>query len=185
MSPLHPDPARDRPDPLRRSRAPAPADRSVHTPTETDARMMQRALELARAAAESGEAPVGAVVYETATGRLLAEGANTREHRSDPTGHAELIAIRAAAESLGDWRLNGCTLVVTLEPCAMCAGAIVNSRLGRVVYGADDPKAGAARSLFRLLDDPRLNHRVTPIRGVMAGECAELLRAFFRARRGR
>lgn len=150
-----------------------------------DAEMMARALDRAREAASAGEAPIGALVYESATGRILGEARNTREADADPTAHAEVLAIRAAAKTLGDWRLNACTLVVTLEPCSMCAGAIVNARVGRVVYGADDPKAGAARSLYRLLEDPRLNHRVAPIRGVMAGESAALLREFFRARRGR
>jgi len=145
--------------------------------------MMRRALELARSAAARGEAPVGALVYESATGRILAEASNSREADHDPLGHAELTAIRAAAHAVGDWRLNRCTLVVTLEPCAMCAGAIVNARLGRVVYGADDPKAGAARSLYRLLEDPRLNHRVAPVRGVLRDECGAVLREFFRARR--
>jgi tRNA(adenine34) deaminase len=161
-------------------------------PTDTDIAMMRRALTLARSAAALGEVPVGAVVYETATGRIVGEGSNTREHANDPAGHAELIAIRAAAMrapqsdgggGVGDWRLNGCTLVVTLEPCPMCAGCIVNARLGRVVYGAADPKAGAMGSLMRLTEDPRLNHRVAPIAGVLADECAELLREFFRGRR--
>lgn len=158
-----------------RERGPAPSD--------TDRRMMARALDLARSAAEAGEAPVGAVMYETATGRVLGEAGNARESASDPLGHAEVLAIRRAARALGDWRLNECTLVVTLEPCCMCAGAIVNARVGRVVFGADDSRAGAVRSLYRLLEDPRLNHRLTPIRGVMAGESAALLREFFRARR--
>ena len=151
--------------------------------TELDVRMMRRALELAHAAGELGEVPVGAVVYDTATGAIVGDGANTRENANDPAGHAELIAIRAAAANLGDWRLNQCTLVVTLEPCAMCAGLIVNARLGRLVYGASDPKAGAAGSLYRLTEDDRLNHRVTPIAGVLAEECGDLLREFFRARR--
>ena len=152
-------------------------------PTETDVAMMRRALELAREAADSGEAPVGAVVYETGSGRILGEGRNTREEADDPAGHAELHAIQAAARACRDWRLTHCTLVVTLEPCMMCAGLIVNARIGRLVYGAEDPKAGAVRSLFRLTEDPRLNHRVTPIPGVLAEESADLLRAFFRARR--
>ena len=146
--------------------------------------MMRRALELAREAAEAGEAPVGAVVYETATGRVLGEGRNTREAAHEPAGHAEFTAIRAAAAGLGDWRLNNCTLAVTLEPCAMCAGLIVNARVGRLVYGAADPKAGAVESLYQLCQDARLNHRITPIAGVMADESAALLRGFFRARRG-
>jgi tRNA(adenine34) deaminase len=167
--------------PLRRFvREPAPARAS---PGAFDEAMMRRAHDLARAAAEAGEAPVGCVVFETATGRVLASARNAREGDADPTAHAEVLAIRAAARALGDWRLNACTLAVTLEPCVMCAGAIVNARLGRVVYGADDPKAGAARSLYRLLEDPRLNHRVPPVRGVLAWESGDLLRAFFRARR--
>jgi len=148
-----------------------------------DIEMMRRALEHARAAFEAGESPVGCVVYETGSGRLLGEAHNQRESASDPTAHAEVLAIRRAAAALGDWRLNSCTLVVTLEPCAMCAGAIVSARLGRVVYGADDAKAGAARSLYRLLEDRRLNHRVTPVHGVLAGEAADLLKRFFRERR--
>jgi tRNA(adenine34) deaminase len=168
------------PAPLRRyARLAAMCD----APTPTDIAMMERALDLAREAAARGEVPVGAVVYETATGAVLAEAANARECDSDPAAHAELIAIRGACEARHDWRLNDCTLVVTLEPCAMCAGLIVGARVGRVVYGADDPKAGAVRSLYRLLEDPRLNHRVRPIRGVRAAESAALLREFFRARR--
>lgn len=151
--------------------------------TETDFAVMHRALELARLAASEGEVPIGCVIYDTETSRVLAEARNNREASSDPTGHAEVLAIRAAAAAIKDWRLNACTLVVTLEPCCMCAGAIVNARLGRVVYAADDPKAGAVRSLHRLLTDPRLNHRVAPIRGVLAGESAGLLRAFFQNRR--
>lgn len=144
---------------------------------------MRRALELARMAAAIGEIPVGAVVYESATGRPLGEGHNLRHVDKDPAAHAELIAIRAAARALGDWRLNACTLVVTLEPCPMCAGLIVNARLGRVVYGCPDPKAGACGSLMRLTEDPRLNHRVTPVAGVLGDESGAMLREFFRARR--
>jgi tRNA(adenine34) deaminase len=145
-----------------------------------DEPMMRRALELAKQAAAIGEVPVGAVVYETATGRILGEGSNRREIDHDPAGHAELIAIRAAAHTLDDWRLNACTLVVTLEPCPMCAGLIVNARLGRLVYGAKDPKAGATDSLLKLTRDPRLNHRVEPVSGVLADECSHLLKDFFR-----
>jgi tRNA(adenine34) deaminase len=155
----------------------------VEQATAVDVKMMERALELARHAASIEEIPVGAVVYETATGAIIGEGYNLRQTQRDPSAHAELIAIRAAARHAGDWRLNHCTLVVTLEPCAMCAGLIVNARLGRVVYGCADPKAGACESLFRLTADPRLNHRVEPIAGVMGEESAELLRAFFRERR--
>lgn len=146
---------------------------------DDDLAMMRRALSLARRAARAGEVPVGAVVYETATGRILGEGFNRRELDKDPTAHAELLAIREAAFTLGDWRLNHCTLAVTLEPCPMCAGLIVNARLGRLLYGATDPKAGAAGSLMRLTEDPRLNHRVTPIAGVLADEAAALLKQFF------
>lgn len=145
--------------------------------------MMARALDLARQAGAIGEVPVGAVVYETATGSVLGEGHNLRHTQKDPTLHAELIAIRAAALALGDWRLNACTLVVTLEPCPMCAGLIVNARLGRVVFGCPDPKAGACGSLMSITTDARLNHRVTPIAGVMHQECADLLRSFFRDKR--
>ena len=159
--------------------APLPASEA----SDADVRMMRRALAQARIAAEAGETPVGAVVYETATGRLLAEAHNSRETDNDPAGHAELLAARAAAKDLGDWRLNECTLVVTLEPCAMCAGMIVNARFGRVVYGARDPKAGAAESLYAITQDTRLNHRVRPIAGVLADESAALLRDFFKARR--
>lgn len=154
-------------------------------PTETDRAMMARALDLARAAADAGEVPVGAVVYETATGHLIAEAANTREHARVPHGHAEFTAITEACAILGDWRLNDCSLAVTLEPCPMCAGLIVNSRVGRVVYGAADPKAGAVESLYRLLTDPRLNHRCEVVWGVCAAESADLLRSFFRGRRGK
>ncbi len=159
------------------------SDTPTPTPTSVDLEMMARALVLARQAADVGEVPVGAVVYETATGRVLGEGFNLRHTRKDPTLHAELIAIRQAAQILGDWRLNDCTLVVTLEPCPMCAGLIVNARLGRLVFGCPDPKAGACGSLMSITTDARLNHRVTPIAGVMSDDCAELLRAFFRSKR--
>lgn len=153
------------------------------TPTELDITMMRRALDLARHAASLGEVPVGALVYETATARILGEGFNTRESANDPTAHAEIIAIRAAAQAINDWRLNHCTLIVTLEPCPMCAGAIVNARVGRLIYAATDPKAGYAGSLARLTEDERLNHRVTPIAGVLADEASQLLKDFFKARR--
>ena len=143
---------------------------------------MREALALARDAAARGEVPVGAVaLFE---GRIVGRGANAREAARDPTAHAELLAIQAAARALGRWRLTGVTLVVTLEPCAMCAGAMVLARIDRLVIGASDPKAGAAGSLMDLSQDPRLNHRFPVERGVLDEECAELLRAFFRARRG-
>ena len=152
---------------------------------DRDDTMMARALELAREAAAMNEIPVGAVVWETDTGTVLGEGFNRREVDNDPSAHAEYVAIQAACKAVGDWRLNHCSLAVTLEPCPMCAGLIVNARVGRVVYGADDPKAGACRSLFELTTDARLNHRVELVAGVRADESAELLRAFFRARRER
>lgn len=147
--------------------------------------MMDRALELAREASAAGEVPVGAVVWETQTGKVMGEGRNRREEDRDPSAHAEHIAILEASRAVGDWRLYHCSLAVTLEPCPMCAGLIVNARIGRVIYGADDPKAGACRSLYELTTDPRLNHRVELVSGVLAEESAELLRAFFRERRGK
>lgn len=164
------------------ARSAAAPDAASHA-TATDIAQMRRALDLAAHAATEGEVPVGAVVYETRTGRVLGEGANAREARSDPTAHAEILAITAAARALGDWRLNDCTLVVTLEPCCMCAGAIVNARVGRLVFGASDPKAGACGSLHALTADPRLNHRVRPIGGVLATESGAMLKAFFKQRR--
>ena len=150
------------------------------TVTPSDERMMERALALAADAAAQGEVPVGAVVYVTETGEILGEAANRREADRDPSAHAEFIAIRKACAAIGDWRLNHCSLAVTLEPCPMCAGLIVNARVGRVVYGADDPKAGAVRSLYELLTDARLNHRCDVHPGVGAEPAAEQLRAFFR-----
>jgi tRNA(adenine34) deaminase len=149
--------------------------------TPTDLAMMRRAIDLAAAAAEAGEVPVAAVVYQDE--RILAEGANNRQATADPTGHAELVAIREAGRTLGHWHLNECSLAVTLEPCPMCAGAMVNARLGRLVYGADDPKAGACRTLYQIPTDQRLNHQVTVIGGVLADPCAQLLRDFFECRR--
>lgn len=145
------------------------------------AQWMDVALEEARAALEHDDVPVGAVVVRD--GELLAAAHNRREVDTDPTAHAEVLAIRAAAAAIGSWRLEGCTLYVTLEPCTMCAGAIVLARVPTVVFGADDPKAGAAGTLWDVLDDDRLNHRCEVVRGVRAGECGDLLRTFFRARR--
>ena len=142
---------------------------------------MQLALDEAGRAAEGGDVPVGAVVL-SADGSLLATGHNEREATGDPTAHAEVLALRRAATALGEWRLSGCTLVVTLEPCTMCAGALQQSRVDRVVYGARDEKAGAAGSLWDLVRDRRLNHRPEVIEGVLADECAQLLTDFFRAR---
>ena len=142
---------------------------------------MQIALQEARQAFDEDEAPVGAVIVDN--GRLIARAHNQREQLRDPTAHAEMIAITQAAESLGSWRLEGCTLYVTLEPCPMCAGAILQARLATLVYGAADPKAGAVDSLFRLLDDRRLNHRVETVAGVLAAECGAILSRFFQQQR--
>ncbi|MFF3243271.1 tRNA adenosine(34) deaminase TadA [Streptomyces sp. NPDC002870] len=142
---------------------------------------MRLALAEAERAALSGDVPVGAVVLAK-DGSLLAAGHNEREATGDPTAHAEVLAIRRAAALLGEWRLSGCTLVVTLEPCTMCAGAIVQSRVDRVVYGARDEKAGAAGSLWDVIRDRRLNHRPEVILGVLEQECAKQLTDFFRER---
>lgn len=147
--------------------------------------MMSRALSLARQAASMGEVPVGAIVYRTASGEVLGEGFNRREVDKDPSAHAEFLAIQAACKAFGDWRLNDCTLAVTLEPCAMCAGLLVNARVGRLVYGTSDPKAGAVRTLFQIADDTRLNHRAVIVGGVMAEECGTILREFFRSLRAK
>jgi tRNA(adenine34) deaminase len=145
--------------------------------------LMEEALALAAEAAEAGEVPIGAVVAD-ASGAIIGRGRNARQS-GDPLGHAEIYAIREAAAALGDWRLVGTTMVVTLEPCAMCAGAIVNARIERVVFGALDPKAGFCGSLGNLVQDPRLNHRVELIPEFMAAESAELLQQFFRRLRAR
>lgn len=144
---------------------------------------MLAAIAEARAAAADGDVPIGCVVVHDPTGTILGTGRNRREADHDPTGHAEIIALRAAGAAQGHWRLIDCTLYVTLEPCPMCAGAIVNARVPRLVYGCDDPKAGAVRTLYRLCEDARLNHRVKVVAGVRGEESAELLRDFFRARR--
>jgi tRNA(adenine34) deaminase len=146
-----------------------------------DERMMRRALEEAEACLDSGDVPVGAVIARD--GDLLVAAGNARERMQDPTAHAEVLALREASDVSDSWRLDGCTMYVTLEPCAMCAGAIVLARLDRVVFGARDPKAGFAGSLENLLQDERLNHRVDLNSGLLEEECGELLRAFFRDRR--
>lgn len=160
----------------------------LHTPQldhqhadENDLRMMRRAIDLAHRAWDVNEVPVGAVVYRGE--EVIAEAYNLRESDRDPTAHAELLAMRQASQRLGEWRLNDCSLAVTLEPCPMCAGAIVNARVGRLIYGASDPKAGAVESLYSLCDDRRLNHRPEVIRAVLAPECRGLLRDFFKQRR--
>lgn len=149
---------------------------------DDDARLMREALAEARAALGTGDVPVGAVVVGP-DGEVLARGRNAREATGDPTAHAEVLALRAAAERLGRWRLDGCTLVVTLEPCAMCAGAVVLARVPRLVLGAWDPKAGACGSVHDLVRDRRLNHRVEVVGGVLEDECGALLREFFAGRR--
>ncbi|QDT71149.1 tRNA adenosine(34) deaminase TadA [Lacipirellula limnantheis] len=146
-----------------------------------DERYMRLALQQATAAAEADEAPVGAVIV--AAGRVLAAARNEREALRDPTAHAEMIAITQAASALESWRLENCTLYVTLEPCPMCAGAIVMARIPRVVFGALDPKGGAVRSLYRLLEDERLNHRVEVVEGVLSEPCGQVLSEFFRGKR--
>jgi tRNA(adenine34) deaminase len=159
-------------------------------PTETspeseqmreDLRLMALALAEATQAATEDEVPIGAIVVRD--GQVLAATHNQREQLRDPTAHAEMIAITQAAAALNSWRLEDCTLYVTLEPCPMCAGAIVQARIKRVVYGADDPKAGAVRSLYQVLEDPRLNHRAEVVAGVMAEECGHVLSKFFQQKR--
>jgi tRNA(adenine34) deaminase len=142
---------------------------------------MRLALAEARQALAEDEVPIGAVIVHS--GHVVAAAHNQRMQLTDPTAHAEMLAITQAAGALGDWRLEGTTLYVTLEPCPMCAGAILQARIPRVVYGADDPKAGAVRSLFQLLGDARLNHRAEVAAGVLAGECGEILTRFFQQQR--
>jgi tRNA(adenine34) deaminase len=145
--------------------------------------LMREAIALAAHAASIGEVPIGCVVVDDLTGQIIGRGYNRRETDHDPTAHAEILGLREAAHARGHWRLTDCTLVVTLEPCPMCAGAIVNARVPRLVYGCDDPKAGAVRTLYQICEDRKLNHRVAVAPGVLADECAELLRAFFRVQR--
>jgi len=142
---------------------------------------MRMALDEARRAEQAGEVPVGAVV--ALEGHVIGAGGNRTITDCDPTAHAEIVALRAAAQAVRNYRLAGATLYVTIEPCAMCAGAIVQARVARLVYGADDPRAGAVRTLFGIADHPQLNHRVEVTRGVLGEECAALLQAFFAARR--
>lgn len=154
---------------------------TTSTEPSVDELAMRAALDEAIAAVAHDDVPVGAVVFRD--GRLIAARHNERELTGDPTAHAEVLALRDAARAVGHWRLDECTMYVTLEPCPMCAGAMVNARLGRLVFGATDPKAGAAGSCFDLVDSPVLNHRIPRTTGVLASECGELLRSFFRARR--
>ena len=150
-------------------------------PALDDVAAMRLALDEAAAAEAHGDVPIGAVVVRD--GEVIARRHNERERTGDPTAHAEVLALRDAAAVVGHWRLLDCTLYVTLEPCVMCAGALVNARIGRVVYGATDPKAGAMESLYHVCADERLNHRPPVDRGVLADECGALLKAFFAARR--
>ena len=151
-------------------------------PTQLDLAMMSRALALAgQAAAAAAEVPVGAVVHRN--GDILAEAHNQREQDRDPTAHAEIVALRRAAAAVGSWRLDDCTMVVTLEPCPMCAGALVNARVSRLVYGAADPKMGCVDTLAQLCTDERFNHRLQVVGNVMADDCARILQRFFQARR--
>src|SRR5437588_7594122 len=146
-----------------------------------DAAWMQIALEQASRAAELGEVPVGALVIKD--GEILGRGHNRNLLDTDPTAHAEIIALRQAAARFGNHRLVGCEIVATIEPCAMCAGAMIHARLARLVYGASDPKAGAAGSVLQILNHPRLNHKMQVTPGVLAGKCSDLLKSFFQAKR--
>jgi tRNA(adenine34) deaminase len=149
--------------------------------TENDEILMQAALAEARAAGAAGEVPIGAVAV--VSGAIVARGQNRVLRDCDPTAHAEIVAMRAAAQAAGNYRLLDCELFVTLEPCAMCAGAMIHARLGRLVFGAADPKAGAAGSVLEVLNHPRLNHQMAVAGGVLAEACGQLLREFFRERR--
>jgi tRNA(adenine34) deaminase len=162
-------------------------DNEIRSGSAPDERWMEEALRLARLAEVAGEVPVGAVVVcdERGTGpQIIGRGWNQVVSTSDPCAHAEIQALREAALALGNYRLNGCQLYVTLEPCAMCAGAIMHARISRLVYGARDPKAGAAGGIMQVINHPRLNHHVEVQEGVLAGRCMEILQAFFRGRRG-
>jgi tRNA(adenine34) deaminase len=156
-------------------------------PSLAECSLMARALRLAERAAALGEVPVGALLVQgpldVARPKVLAQAHNRTESRPDPTAHAERLVLERAARKLGRWRLNDCTLIVTLEPCAMCAGAAVWGRLGRIVYGAPDPKAGACGSVLQVADHPSLNHRIPVTGGVLQEECGRLLRQFFQAKR--
>jgi tRNA(adenine34) deaminase len=155
--------------------------KSSHTQLGEDAAWMQQALEQARLAAAAGEVPVGAVVIKD--GEIIARGHNRNLLDNDPTAHAEVVALRQAAARLKNHRLVGCTLVATIEPCAMCAGALIHARIARLVYGAADSKAGAAGSVLKVINDPNLNHAMEVTGGVLSTECSEILQKFFRKKR--
>jgi len=148
---------------------------------KVDDSFIRAAIEQAKIAEDNGDVPIGAVIVHQ--NRIIAKGYNQREQSQDPTAHAEIIALTAAAAEMGSWRLNGCTMYVTLEPCCMCAGALVLSRIDRLVYGCDDHKAGACKSLYNIVQDERLNHRLEVTTGVSEQECSELLQDFFERRR--
>ncbi len=148
---------------------------------DPDEQFMRRAIDAAMIAEENGDVPIGAVIVHR--NQVIGRAWNQREQLNDPTAHAEIIALTQAASSIGSWRLHGCTIYVTLEPCPMCAGALVLGRLDRLVYGCPDPKTGACGSLYDIVRDERLNHRLEVTSGVLADECAALLQAFFRQRR--
>jgi tRNA(adenine34) deaminase len=149
--------------------------------TKEDENFMRIAIEQARVAEENGDVPIGAVIV--CENRIVGKAYNQREQLQDPTAHAEIIALTQAAAALGNWHLNGCTIYVTLEPCPMCAGALVLSRMDRLVYGCDDPKTGACKSLYNIVQDERLNHRLEVTSGVLAEQCSKLLQDFFQRRR--
>ena len=156
-------------------------DTSEPKPALDDLAWMELAIAQARAAGEAGEVPVGAVLVKD--GEIVAQGQNRNLRDHDPSAHAEIVALRQAAARLGNHRLGGCVMFATIEPCAMCAGAMIHARLARLVYGASDPKAGAAGSVLEVLNHPRLNHRMEVTSGVLAGRCSEMLREFFQSRR--
>lgn len=148
---------------------------------DSDERFMRAAIDAARVAEENGDVPIGAIIVHKS--KIIARAYNQREQLNDPTAHAEIIALTQASAELESWRLHGCTLYVTLEPCPMCAGALVLGRLDRLVYGCSDPKAGACESLYQIVQDPRLNHRLEMKTGVLRDECSQLLSGFFQRRR--
>ena len=149
--------------------------------SKEDERFMKAAIEQARIAEDNGDVPIGAVIVHE--NKIIGRAYNQREQLQDPTAHAEIIALTQAAAALENWHLNGCTMYVTLEPCPMCAGALVLSRMDRLVYGCDDPKAGACKSLYNIVQDERLNHRLEVTSGVLADECSQQLQEFFAKRR--
>ena len=152
------------------------------TNTKEDERFMREAVEQAKIAEENSDVPIGCVIVKD--GQVIAKGYNQREQLQDPTAHAEIIALTAAAAAVESWRLNGCRMYVTLEPCAMCAGALVLSRMDKLIYGCDDPKTGACGSLYNIVQDERLNHKVEITSGVLAEDCSRQLQKFFARRRG-